>query len=76
MSEAVLNCRQIAEAATTAATDPAMMNRSSPDQGLERADQHGPQAAGRSPIAKAARQAVEKREGPAGYLRSTRLALD
>jgi hypothetical protein len=71
---------QIAEAATTAATDPAMMNRLYhliKASEIEPLTNTAPQAAvDVPPIAKAARQAVEKREGPAGYLRSTRLALD
>ncbi len=71
---------RIAEAARTAVTDPAMMNRL---YHLVRAAEIAavinvaPQAkVDIGPIAKAARQAVEKREGPSGYLRKTRVALD
>ena len=71
---------KIAGAARTAVTDPAMMNRL---YHLVRAAEIAavinvaPQAkVDIGPIAKAARQAVERREGPSGYLRKTRLALD
>ena len=71
---------KIIEAAKTAATDPAMMNRlyhlvkaaevsaaasSTPESKMEIGG-----------VAKIARQAVEKREGADGYLRQARVALD
>ena len=71
---------QIAEAARTAATDPAMMNRL---YHLVKAAETaaaasvGPEArVDVGAVAKAARQAVERREGADGYLRQARLALD
>ena len=71
---------KITEAAKTAATDPAMMNRL---YHLIKAAEVAavasvaPQAKMEiGAVAKAARQAVEKREGADGYLRQARLALD
>lgn len=71
---------RIAEAARTAAADPAAMNRLYHlirTAEIAAVVNVAPQAkVDVGPIAKAARQTVEKREGPDGYLRKTRLALD
>jgi NPCBM-associated, NEW3 domain of alpha-galactosidase len=69
---------QVAETVKTAASDPVAMNRLY--YLIKAAKAAG--AAGETPpvkiegMAKAARQAVERREGADGYLRSARLALD
>ncbi len=71
---------KIAEAAGTAATDAAMLNRLYhliKASEIEALINMAPQAAVDAvAMARVARQAVEKREGPSGYLRQTRLALD
>lgn len=71
---------KISEAARGAAADPAMMNRL---YQLVRAAEVAaittaapPGKVDASPVAQAARRAVQKREGAAGYLRKARLALD
>ena len=71
---------KISEAARAAAADPTMMNRlyhlvrATEVAAITTAAPQGKVEV--SPVAQAARQAVQKREGTAGYLRRARLALD
>jgi alpha-galactosidase-like protein len=71
---------RISEAARGATADPTMLNRlyhlvrAAELAAITTATPQGKVDA--APIAQAARQAVEKREGTAGYLRKARLALD
>jgi hypothetical protein len=71
---------KISEAARGAAADPTMLNRLYHlVRAAELAAITTPTPQGKvdaSPLAQAARQTVEKREGTAGYLRTARLALD